>query len=66
MLSARSNKAEFDGWLPIREKESDILPFDFLMNRTLIVPRLDKNVLNTEKFEMALQATIDTWVESAE
>ncbi len=59
MLSALPHEANFDNWIPIREEASGPLPFDFVSNRTLLVPRLKTNALNAEKFKVDLRSRLE-------
>ncbi len=50
------------GWIPIREKESSRIPFDFASDRILIIPRLHTGQLNKESFEEQLTKLIQAIV----
>ena len=63
MLSTYSNGADFENWIPIREKQSEKIPFDFAGNRMLIVPRNKSGQLNEEKFRQELDARLSNWID---
>jgi len=46
-------------WIPIREKDSPAMPFDFLSERTIKVPRISGGTLNEESFKFQLRARIE-------
>jgi len=60
MLHALTNDitAAPKGWLPIREKSSPSLPFDFASQRLLMVPRGAQNELNVDLFLSELRQKI--------
>jgi hypothetical protein len=43
------------GWIPIREKASPRMPFDFASERVLIIARTDSGELVEERFRSDLQ-----------
>ena len=66
MLSAMSHENDFDNWIPIREKDSGPLPFDFANTRTITVPRFKKeNALNQQSFELEFEKSFLNWLESS-
>ncbi len=61
MLSGRSSNME--NWIPLREKDSEKMPFDISGVRTLFVDRRQhngKNVLNEPAFEQQLKGRLDS------
>jgi hypothetical protein len=53
-----------EGWLPIRERKSPELPFDFATERILMVPRLQDGSLNVPDFENELRQRLDTLLDN--
>jgi len=47
------------GWIPIREKDSPPMPFDFAQQRTLMVPRRADGGLNVEGFVSKLRKLLE-------
>jgi predicted nucleotide-binding protein len=61
MLSGRS--ANMENWIPIRERNSDKMPFDLAGVRTLYVPRRQhssKSILNESEFVQQLTNRLDS------
>lgn len=52
------------GWIPIRESESDEVPFDLENQRTILVERDKRGVLNRDQFESNLTAKISSLLET--
>jgi len=65
MLHARTSANAGDvtgqptGWIPIREKDSPKVPFDFAAERIVYVPRDDQGALITDAFEEDLRSHLE-------
>jgi hypothetical protein len=53
-----------DGWIPMREPDSPPLPFDFITERMLKVPRQSDGELNEHQFKSDLRARIRSLINS--
>jgi hypothetical protein len=53
-----------EGWIPIREKNSPSVPFDFASERILIVERSEDGRVNEEEFQIQLRERIDKLIDT--
>lgn len=53
-----------EGWIPIRERESPSVPFDFASERILIVERSTGGEVLEEKFQAQLRERIDNLIDT--
>jgi hypothetical protein len=60
---ANSPSAQLKAWIPIREKESESIPFDIASERILIVDRVDGK-LDKASFAEALRERVNTFLET--
>lgn len=61
MMQALTNlpNAKTTGWIPMREKSSPPVPFDFAGDRILLINRLDQDALNEDDFQVELKNRVD-------
>lgn len=60
---SQDDESSARGWIPIREDEPPI-PFDFVAQRTLLVPRLQNGELNGKRFEEQLRRRMENLLNS--
>lgn len=58
MLHVATSADGYSGWIPIREKNSPVIPFDLLGLRLVVVPRNQDNRLSSSAFKEALRTKL--------